>query len=141
MPINCPKCQAKAAVFKTGDQVEMNFCAGCRGLWFDRTELARKLDVPDPLELTGRLGAARATEYRCPRCAGESLVELPFAPGADLLVDVCRVCHGAFLDARELGRAQAITNATTPIGARLRQVRQWMSDNGYVPLGGPAAKQ
>ena len=109
----CIKCKQELRSTQV-EEVELDVCSGCGGLWLDRGEiqqLARKpaeaitglraqiYEGPDPrLEQ-----AADALDTPCPACGGKlTLVNL----GA-IQAERCAECEGLFLDRGELDRAMA----------------------------------
>jgi Zn-finger nucleic acid-binding protein len=100
--MQCPKCNsgelAKARSASTG--VTVDHCAQCRGMWCDRAELermlnvvVRDLDVPRRAELSTK---------KCPSC-GIRLHAYPYR-GTLVTVDACPKCLGIWLDGGELQR-------------------------------------
>jgi Zn-finger nucleic acid-binding protein len=94
------------------DDVEVDLCPRCGGLWLDHGEterIARKM--PADIDKLKRLLAARPgpppipTELtaHCPACTG-GLRELPLG---SIHVDYCTRCMGVFLDRGELEAAIA----------------------------------
>ena len=107
--MQCPKCQHPAEDFQTSAGVTVNFCQGCKGLWFDEGEFARYCQTASDLaHLTSRLQEAHPTSFTCPRCVHSLLCELPYQQGGALLIDWCPTCHGVWLDAGELQKIQRL---------------------------------
>ncbi len=105
--MNCPKCVAPLNEIVI-EHVYLDFCTGCRGLWFDKDEMAfvteLKNDLPNP---QAERTQGRPTPFPCPRCDGR-LEELKFIPLMDLLVDRCPKCDGVWLDSGELQKVGTI---------------------------------
>jgi hypothetical protein len=77
---------------KGGDEVELDRCNDCGGVWFDAGELSeatRRAVTP----------GKQPTDRRCPECA-VPLVRAVMAGGVD--VETCTSCQGTFLEARDL---------------------------------------
>jgi hypothetical protein len=97
--------------------VEVDVCdAGCGGLWFEASELAR-VDEPDEgigaaLEaaLTHPAGPQRSAPIRCTRCE-VVMREHRYRDIPGALVDECERCRGFFLDAGELRAIRAALGA------------------------------
>lgn len=124
--MQCPKCQDDASDFNTAEGVIVNFCRGCKGLWFDQGELAlyceTEGDVPD---LNALLPQAHQTAYRCPRCHDRQLMELPYMAGEAVLIDWCPACHGAWLDQGEISKVEDLASRYEGHTERLcRGIRQ-----------------
>lgn len=105
--MKCPVCKTPLVVVER-EEIELDWCIGCHGLWFDEGELellgekaGRVLDVEDLGRRAGRLVAAG--KRRCPRCPRRlEQVGLQTPDGTEVLVDRCTE-HGFWLDAGELG--------------------------------------
>jgi Zn-finger nucleic acid-binding protein len=134
--MQCPKCQNHAPDFNTKEGVMVNFCDACHGLWFDQGELAlyceTQTDVPHIASLVHQ---AQATAYSCPRCLDRTLVELPYMAGEDVLIDWCPVCHGAWLDPKELGKIERLATRFETHTARLNRGIAQLEQAGYTILG------
>jgi Zn-finger nucleic acid-binding protein len=130
--MQCPKCQGDASDFNTAEGIVVNFCSGCKGLWFDQGELAlyneTESDIPD---LITQLPQAHQTHYNCPRCQNEQLTELPYMAGEEVLIDWCPACHGAWLDQQELGKIEALATRYENHTARLRRGITQLEQAGY----------
>jgi Zn-finger nucleic acid-binding protein len=104
--MRCPACKSELVVVER-EEIELDWCISCRGLWFDGGELellgekaGRTLDVED----LGRraTSVARGTR-RCPRCPRRmEVLALPLPAEASILIDRCPL-HGFWLDRGELG--------------------------------------
>ena len=105
--MNCPACHNPLVVVER-DEIEVDWCCACHGLWFDEGELellgekaGRVLDVEDLGRRSGRVGAAG--KRRCPRCPRRlERLGLAVPSGAEVVVDRCPE-HGFWLDQGELG--------------------------------------
>jgi Zn-finger nucleic acid-binding protein len=105
---DCPDCSTHMQPFwlpatRLGDEVELDRCTDCGGVWFDAGELS---------DATGK--AVRASQEKtrrnCPACAA-FLVQGKLSDGPD--VETCPSCRGTFLEARDLdllGRKQKRTH-------------------------------
>ena len=87
------------------DQIEVDSCISCHGLWFDRGELellCEKTGVE--LDLLKLFVAAGAVERprKCPRC-GRAMAKVALAANARVVTDHCPEEHGIWFDSQELG--------------------------------------
>jgi hypothetical protein len=92
------------------NQVELDFCSSCRGIWFDEGELELLLD-----DVTGRdsravLGnlvnnaPAVSTEqrFKCPICR-KQMQKVDIGRCGNLVVDACDDNHGVWFEGGEVG--------------------------------------
>jgi Zn-finger nucleic acid-binding protein len=102
--MKCPKCQSQFETI-TFQEIEVDRCLGCRGLWFDM------LEKEDLVRIEGSeaidIGSDQVGEkYRdmqhvkCPHCKVEML------PMVDkdqfhIKYESCPICYGTFFDAGE----------------------------------------
>ena len=102
--VHCPKCQGRLheETLKVSG-VRVDSCPSCRGLWFERDELAAH-----SVAVEGRLvpGADAGVSRRsCPACK-VPMTKFKYS-GTDVEVDLCEQCRGVWLDLGELGRLEA----------------------------------
>ena|SRR5687767_3883732 len=101
--MNCPVCKVPLIAVER-DQIEVDYCISCRGLWFDRGELellAERLSVSVTSIMQAVRPAATSEKPRpCPRC-GKSMMKEEMA--SRTITDRCPTGEGIWFDARELG--------------------------------------
>ena len=122
--MKCPKCEgtlSKVTVKKTADyggdvlkdaeitdKIDVDQCLSCTGIWFDVDELDQYL-----AEQLIVLDSDKPREHRqfdrkdadCPKC--QQPMEKQRGPkGAGVMMDVCRRCHGVWLDGSEIDRLE-----------------------------------
>jgi PAT family beta-lactamase induction signal transducer AmpG len=103
--MRCPKCRSDMEQV-TIDDIEVDRCSSCHGLWFDAGELgklrnkeaAAALDIGDIK--TGK-ERNKIEHYRCPRCAGP-MHRLVDPEQTHIWFEQCGSCRGTFFDAGEL---------------------------------------
>jgi len=103
--MRCPKCRADMEQVMI-DDIEIDRCSSCHGLWFDAGELgklrtkeaAAALDIGDIK--TGK-AQNKIEHYRCPRCAGP-MNRLVDPEQTHIWFEQCGSCRGTFFDAGEL---------------------------------------
>ena len=104
--MNCPACESVALVEEKFEDVAVDRCPQCRGMWLDVLELERLLEA-DPrglLKEDRAFKSASGAEDRrldCPRCKGTYLIKLNSLIRPGTILDSCTVCHGTWLDAGE----------------------------------------
>jgi Zn-finger nucleic acid-binding protein len=123
--VKCVKCEGKLVTVRV-DDVDVDQCDRCGGIWFDAHELERVLGRGHIEPLIKR-GHARpeddARRGHCPRCRGEGYLVQIAGPRAQVHIDICAVCGGKWLDGGELdllGRRSA--------GGLLRRAVEWVLD-------------
>lgn len=103
--MRCPKCRSDMEQVMI-DNIEVDRCFSCHGLWFDDGELSKlrtreaaaALDIGDIK--TGKK-QNQIDHYRCPRCAGP--MHRMVDPGQPhIWFEQCGSCRGSFFDAGEL---------------------------------------
>jgi Zn-finger nucleic acid-binding protein len=131
----CPKCRKPSlSEFNTSEGVVVDFCVGCKGIWFDKNELAHYIelsqDIPELMEMKK---VTRQTGLTCPKC-GSRLDEIPFSSRTQFLVERCEACGGVFLDAGELPEVEKASAELERIEARMKLVVKRFAESGYEPL-------
>lgn len=103
--MNCPSCR-QALIVLEREEIELDYCPRCRGLWFDAGELAllyEKIGVEAALPPLGTVPAAPTAERKrpCPRCR-RRMKKKRLGKEGKAVVDVCPVEDGLWFDAGEL---------------------------------------
>ncbi|WP_044235618.1 TFIIB-type zinc ribbon-containing protein [Chondromyces apiculatus] len=115
------------------DDIEVDRCDTCSGLWFDAGELRRVLGTKSIDRLRSKPAPARgeapavapdARRGSCPRCKGAGLLVQIAQWDHDIHVDTCAVCGGQWLDAGEL---ELLRGEGTLFGSLLERVRRLVS--------------
>lgn len=131
--MKCPKCSKELVEFPTSELVTLDFCGGCKGIWFDKLELAEYVETLEDLPNEKDIALhGSITKFPCPKC-GTRLIELPYA-GTTTLVDCCPDCGGIWLDFGELKSVEEIAAHIDTKGKLLRAARQ-IHDKGFVIIG------
>ncbi|AKT39152.1 zf-TFIIB domain-containing protein [Chondromyces crocatus] len=102
--MRCAKCDGTLQRVLVED-VELDQCNRCSGIWFDAGELRRIQDKRSIDKLRSLAGAQSADDERrgtCPRCKGVGWLVRVASWDADIHIDTCAVCGGQWLDAGEL---------------------------------------
>jgi len=99
--MQCPKCESSTLVAGKikSDALEVDRCSQCKGVWFDKDELAKLLGKRAKKNVSIPDSAVLSPFVKCPRCEA-SLYECCY-PGTTTLVDYCRQCYGYWLDNKE----------------------------------------
>jgi len=97
----CPNCSGKTYPLQL-DEIEVDLCTKCEGIWFDRGELGAKVGLNvESANTLPNAASARMSRRMCPVC-GVPLYERELGKSTHLYVDECRSCAGVFLDKGEL---------------------------------------
>lgn len=114
--MRCPNCLTQTMSQKQVKQanVRIDQCPQCGGLWFDRDELEKVLDVAAK-ELNVP-SAASPTRRACPRCSSP-LYRFNY-PQTYCHIDMCRHCGGIWLDRGEF--------------KEIKMVRQHLKEKGEL---------
>ena len=110
--MNCPKCQSPMEPV-TIEEIAVDRCTGCKGIWFDGKEYKALVDVKGAEVMdTGDVAVGRRMDQiraiNCPRCG----VAMKEAVGVDhhhVTFETCGTCHGVFLDAGEFTDLKSYT--------------------------------
>ena len=107
MNITCPKCSSPMEPV-TFQDITVDRCTGCRGLWFDLMEQRHLRGAPGAEAIdTGSPVAGSKTDAQrkitCPKCRAP-MSHLRDVDNRTIEYEYCAVCHGAFFDAGEFAR-------------------------------------
>jgi Zn-finger nucleic acid-binding protein len=132
----CPKCaQPTLQAFKTSEDVEVDFCSKCKGIWLEKGETAEyvegETDIPD-LAIVRQ--TARKTEHDCPDCKTVKLQEMKFSPKYELLIDWCEKCQGIWLDPAEINTLENISADLEGAAKKLGRTFLQLKQKGYQAL-------
>jgi len=101
--MHCPVCKQAMIVLEL-DQVEIDHCPQCGGVWLDAGEL--DLLMQDTAESRNFLAEMKKTStrekfHRCPIC-GRKMAKAEFPANPPVVIDRCNRNHGIWLDQGEL---------------------------------------
>lgn len=135
-PLSCPKCEKGGSMYamNTSEKVTVDFCGGCGGVWFEKGEAGRMVelssDIPDFDKVVDQ---ARDTDMACPTCR-RKLVVMPYSPLGDLEIEYCKSCGGIFLDKHEMGKLEHLATLLESPGERLGRAIAELHREGYTTL-------
>jgi Zn-finger nucleic acid-binding protein len=102
--MRCPKCKTDSLCEFTVDDVAVDRCSACDGIWFDAEELSQLLaEDARQVALLGRGSGqelADGKKGRCPR-DGAELMRVYSAVDRTVIIDACPDCRGIWLDGGE----------------------------------------
>lgn len=103
--MDCPVCK-EAMITMELNEVEIDHCVDCGGIWLDAGELELLIGEPGRsqvlLESFRRYEAHTEKPRRCPICDKKMHKILVAREGPDLLIDKCRSNDGLWFDRGEL---------------------------------------
>lgn len=124
--MDCVDCREPMIVLEV-DQVEIDFCLECGGIWLDSGELGILLDdekaVEEFLKKPVRSNRIHESERLCPECE-KNLDELLVDPDNGIYIDRCPDRHGIFFDRGELKQVIGLfeTGASTKVSSFLQDI-------------------
>ena len=102
--MDCPKCAASMEKV-TYQQVEVDRCTRCHGIWFDMLEHEdlKRLSGSEAIDTgSAELGKANDAKTRitCPVCS-VPLISMVVGGQPHISYEACTVCYGVYFDAGE----------------------------------------
>lgn len=133
----CIKC-LNVMVPQMVQEVEVDICPKCGGMWLDREEI-RELASKSDQELSSlrgkleRLSPSRPvsdgeTEVPCPACGGKLMV----ANLGPVFIEHCSACDGVYLDKGELDRTLEIMKLKGHDIATIVALARWVVTQGSI---------
>jgi len=117
--MKCPNCQTP---LKTNDYegISIETCSQCNGEWLDSDELGKvvairearfnsdeKRAISESTTIKGVVLEDIDRDLKCPKCDGITDA-LNYGDDSGIIIDRCTVCHGLWLDDRELEKIQML---------------------------------
>ena len=100
----CPVCKKEMMILEH-NQVELDYCPICEGIWLDQGELELMLEMGDRRIDLSDFPDSEKSKRRCPRCR-KKMIKGTF-PGTEVEVDICTRDGGLWLDKGELQQIAA----------------------------------
>jgi Zn-finger nucleic acid-binding protein len=104
--MDCPVCQESAMITLELDEVEIDYCTKCEGIWLDAGELELLLGEPEKAKalLDSFKIDPESTEKKrkCPICDKKMQKVIVGSSKPVLLIDKCRSGDGLWFDRGEL---------------------------------------
>jgi len=122
--MNCPKCSEELARIEVED-MRLDSCASCQGIWFDDRELEQSKDLAEPgldwmdFEIWKHENEfdISARSQSCPRCE-KPMCQLGYGK-TGVQVEHCTDCQGIWLDGGEFEKIiQALKNEASGMSSR-----------------------
>jgi Zn-finger nucleic acid-binding protein len=123
--MNCPACHNTMIILEH-EQVELDYCPACRGVWLDAGELELLLDEPTQakqLLVSFAKNPTPADKSRnCPICRKKMVEVRAGTSEPAILIDECTRHHGLWFDKDEL--AQVIAEAGSE---KVQKIQTWLA--------------
>jgi len=100
--MNCPACKNSMVILEL-NQVEIDYCTNCKGIWLDRGELDLIFSTGDKKEIAKSFSARPEfdeVKRRCPICK-KKMDKVEFE-NSGIILDRCTNNHGLWFDRGEL---------------------------------------
>ena len=102
--MNCVSCKEPLIVLEL-DQIEIDYCVECGGIWLDSGELEALLEDPHEvlkvLEAVASGRTGQQSNRRCPIC-DKRMIESGIGSEPEINIDFCPNNHGIWFDRGEL---------------------------------------
>jgi hypothetical protein len=124
--MKCIKCEGTLRLVRI-DEIEVDQCDTCGGIWFDSGELAKIVGRKDVDALRTKARASKADDQKrasCPRCRGEGKLVQIRSLTSDIHIDTCAVCGGEWLDGGELAIVRN-EGFSRKVGAFFRKILEY----------------
>lgn len=114
--MNCPKCKSIMVVLEL-NEVEIDNCLECGGIWLDSGELELLLDDPESKNILLSSfkidNSSREKPLKCPICS-KKMDKILYGNADDktVLVDKCKNDHGIWFDEGELEKMASMSHTT-----------------------------
>jgi len=121
--MKCPACKSPMIVVEH-EQIELDYCVNCSGVWFDAGELELLLET---MQLEGTIlsldsvlttpeAASSEKKRKCPIC-GRKMKKATVGHGPEVLIDACARGDGLWFDKGEVGQLITQLPDMSPEGA------------------------
>jgi Zn-finger nucleic acid-binding protein len=116
----CPVCKSAMVIVEYSD-IELDYCTGCKGVWFDSGELELLLEAAEVEdyrvfldEIIDKPEAATGEKKRkCPICNAK-MRKACIDDDNQVLIDICRYEHGIWFDNQEVQHLLKILAEKSP---------------------------
>lgn len=100
--MNCPSCKNPMIILEL-NQVEVDYCTSCKGIWLDKGELDLIFSSSEKKEIAKLFSAENNTDEikrKCPICK-KKMDKVEFEK-TGIIIDKCPNDHGLWFDSGEL---------------------------------------
>lgn len=104
----CPTCKYPMVIVEQ-DEIELDYCTNCKGVWFDSGELELLLEATELENYRDFLGhmiessevTTQEKKRKCPICS-RKMKKTHIGTGDELLIDICKNADGLWFDGGEV---------------------------------------
>jgi Zn-finger nucleic acid-binding protein len=123
--LNCPACK-NVMIILEHEQVEIDYCSSCHGIWLDSGELELLLDEPAQaksfLASFAKNPNPADKPRKCPICLKKMVEVRVGTVEPPLLIDECTRHHGLWFDKDELGQVIAAAGSD-----KVQKIQKWLT--------------
>jgi Zn-finger nucleic acid-binding protein len=102
--MNCPVCKEPLVILEL-EQIEVDYCTSCKGIWLDAGELELLLETSEERSRLTNLfieaDAVKEKSHDCPICR-KQMKKFEIGEKGKIVVDKCKKNHGIWFDNGEL---------------------------------------
>ena len=103
--MECPVCKNEAMIVLELNEIEIDHCLKCKGIWLDAGELELLLgDAEKGRELLEQFQIDKSNwekKFKCPIC-GKKIEKISVGNKGKIIIDRCKNGHGLWFDQGEL---------------------------------------
>ncbi len=126
--MKCPACSNMMIVVEH-EQIELDYCPDCAGVWFDAGELELLLETMQLEQsvlsldsiLTSPEGKSDEKKRKCPICR-RKMKKATVGHDPEVLIDACSRGDGLWFDASEVGQVVAQASSTETMDSQGRVI-------------------
>jgi Zn-finger nucleic acid-binding protein len=100
----CPVCKEPLVVLEL-EQIEVDYCMNCEGIWLDAGELELLLETEEErtrlINMFKEAAPEKEKSYNCPICR-KQMKKFEIGEKGKVVVDKCKKNHGIWFDKGEL---------------------------------------
>ncbi|HEY97700.1 MAG TPA: zf-TFIIB domain-containing protein [Dehalococcoidia bacterium] len=130
----CPACK-HAMVIVEHENIELDYCTSCRGVWFDSGELEMLLEAAGMenygvfLEriIDSEEASSPEKKRRCPIC-NKKMKKSYIDEDNKLLVDICKKEHGIWFDGGEVAHLIKLVSGRSEKAGSREEVMGFLGD-------------
>jgi len=130
----CPACK-HAMVIVEHENIELDYCTSCRGVWFDSGELEMLLEAAGMenygVFLERKIDSEEASspekKRRCPIC-NKKMKKSYIDEDNKLLVDICKKEHGIWFDGGEVAHLIKLVSGRSEKAGSREEVMGFLGD-------------